>query len=340
MTIRIYDNKIEFQEGSNTYALIETDTGMLFTGNLYASKFESILQGTVSGYTSGGSTSTKNTDKIEKFSFASTTPATEVNNLSQPKNGSGGNSSGQFGYHAGGSDYLRSSSINMIEKFSFATSSDVRTVGNLAQSVYLNASQSSSDFGYVSAGNINSTESINTIQKFSFATDENAISVGNLTQSRTGIGNSSNEYGFSSGGCIGSINTTTTLTNTIDKFLFSSESNSFDVGDLSTLSFNGCGNSSETHGYISGSEKLSNYSKQIQKFSFSSNYNSVNTAELTSTRGGAGSSSRENGYVSGGMESITTSSNVIDKFSFITDSNSIDISNLSEQKGNVAGQQY
>jgi len=128
--------------------------------------------------------------------------------------------------------------------------------------------------------------------------------------------------------------------NVIDKFPFASDANATDVGDL-LLGLNGvAGQSSNTHGYVSGGQPSKNI---IQKFSFSVDGNSADVADLTLIREGAtGQSSSENGYTSGGFDDTFANPpygrDEIDKFPFSTDANATDVGNLTEIRGGVAGQ--
>ena len=76
----------------------ETDTGIEFTGQANTAGFVggSQAQGSVSGYTSGGTTGS-NVDTIDKYPFASDTPASDVGELTQGRYGGSGNQSGGNG---------------------------------------------------------------------------------------------------------------------------------------------------------------------------------------------------------------------------------------------------
>jgi hypothetical protein len=129
-------------------------------------------------------------------------------------------------------------------------------------------------------------------------------------------------YGYLSGGNDPSGNRTA-----IEKFPFSGNYSTADVGDLSTASSSSAGQSSFTNGYAS-------VATIIDKFPFASDSNAVDIGALSVSRGSlAGHSSSENGYSSGG----STVSNVIDKFPFASDANATDVGDLTVARSDVAG---
>ena len=136
-----------------------------------------IAVGSVSGYSSGGTTPDKNT--IDKFPFASDANATDVGDLTQERNNAAGQSSTASGYTSGGSV---GPSLNTIDKFPFASDGNATDVGDLTQARRSAAGQSSTASGYSSGGD----PAVNTIDKFPFASDGNATDVGDLTQARYG----------------------------------------------------------------------------------------------------------------------------------------------------------
>ena len=134
--------------------------------------------------------------------------------------------------------------------------------------------------------------------------------------------------------------------NTIDKFPFAVDSNSSDVGNLSSVrtSFSGPGQSSTTHGYVSGGyvpgAPGSGTVNTIDKFPFSTDTNATDIGDLSQARRFAvGQSSTTHGYTSGGNEPTpATKYNTIDKFPFASDTNATDVGDLSEVKGGPSGQ--
>jgi hypothetical protein len=141
-------------------------------------------------------------------------------------------------------------------------------------------------------------------------------------------------FGYVSGG---------SYKNVIQKFSFSSDGNSTDVGDL-TLARNGAGASSSVSGYTSGgySTASSSATNIIDKFSFSSDGNATDVGDLLSDliATGDGNSSADNGYVAGGNLGAPaySQSPTIQKFSFSADSNATDVGDLTISVQTSAGQ--
>jgi hypothetical protein len=283
------------------------------------------FQGSVSGYSSGGSPSEKNV--IEKFSFSADGNSTDVGDLTLGRRGLAGQSSSENGYSSGGA---APSNSNVIDKFPFAVDGNATDVGDLTQSRQQVAGQSSTTSGYTSGGGLGA---INIIDKFSFSADGNATDVGDLTQGRYGMGGqSSSENGYSSGG--------TAPVNIVDKFPFATDANATDTGDLTVSRGHSAGQSSETSGYTSGGfAPAPTYFNVIDKFPFASNANATDVGDLTQARNKTtGHSSTLSGYTSGG-EVAPGALNIIDKFPFAADANATDVGDLTAVKAHSAGQQ-
>ena len=175
----------------------------------------------------------------------------------------------------------------------------------------------------------------NVIDKFPFASDANATDVGDLTQARIRLtGQSSKNHGYASGGTGQPPYSNPYASNIIDKFSFSSDANATDVGDLTQGRKSIAGQSSSTHGYVSGGSHTTNdYNNVIDKFSVSSDGNATDVGDLTVARGGTGQSSTSDGYTSGASTPPTDPlSNVIDKFPFASDANATDYGDLTEAR--------
>lgn len=286
------------------------------------------FQGSVSGYTSGGSSPTGRVDTVDKFSFTSDGNASDVGNLTQSRNNIAGQSSSDNGYVSGGID--SPVIYNTIDKFPFSVDANATDVGDLTQARYGAAGQSSSTSGYSSGGRLPATF-YNTIDKFPFASDGNASDVGDLTVvTAAAAGQSSDISGYTSGGFTGG-----GYSNTIDKFPFASDANATDVGDMVAGLQYTAGQSSTISGYISASSSPTN-GNTITKFPFATDANATDVGDLTLARQGpAGQSSSSSGYASGG----SPNTNVIDKFPFSTDANATDVGDLTQVRGVPAGQQ-
>lgn len=234
------------------------------------------------------------------------------------------------GYSVGGF-----SSLNIIDKFPLSTDTNATDVGDLAVASYLHAGQSSSSHGYTAG-----TDYLggNSTQKFPFATDGNAVSVGSLTQARNAVtGQAYVVAGYTSGGSAPVV-PSPGVTNTIDKFPFSSDASSTDVGDLSQSRNNLTGQSSTTHGYSAGGFlSPATATNRIDRFPFATDANAATVGSLSQSRWGAsGQSSTTRGYTSGGRTPSYV--NTIDKFSFSSFSNATDVGNLLATGAASAGQ--
>lgn len=280
------------------------------------------FQGSVSGYTSGGSPSS---NVIDKFPFSTDGNASDVGDLTVARYQISGQSSTVSGYTSGGA-YGQGGS-NTIDKFPFATNANATDVGDTLQTyAYASAGQSSDSYGYISGPS-------NVIQKFPFSTDSNASDVGDLTQSRNeASGQSSSSNGYTSGG--------SPVVNTIDKFPFSSDSNATDVGDLTQSRSQSSGQSSSSSGYTSGGNTSPGYVDTIDKFSFSSDGNATDVGNLTGATLfiPAGQSSSESGYTSAGYIQGNIK-NRISKFSFASDGNASTVGTLTQGRDYTTGQQ-
>jgi hypothetical protein len=142
--------------------------------------------------------------------------------------------------------------------------------------------------------------------------------------------------GYASGG----VNPTPAVVNTIEKYSFTSDANATDVGDLLTTLRDPSGQSSSTHGYVTGGNNPA--TDVIQKYPFAVDANSADVGNLTQVRREmAGASSNANGYASGGNAPtpIGIENNIIDKFPFSVDANATDVGDLTVQRRYVqAGQ--
>ena len=163
------------------YTLTFTDEGFEFDGSILATEYETVppqAQGSISGYTSGGSPTPANyVNTIDKFPFAVDANATDVGDLTQANRSLAGQSSTESGYSSGG---FTPPYTNVIQKFPFAVDANATDVGDLTSDRGNGSGQSSTTFGYMSGG----FATLNNIDKFPFASDGNATDVGDLTQAR------------------------------------------------------------------------------------------------------------------------------------------------------------
>lgn len=346
MTIRIFDNRIDFDR----YSLVITPKGLTVNkvnsntpAFFIATSFEynnSPFQGTVAGYTSGGWTPAYNV--IDKFRFAIVNNATDVGDLTQARLLTSGQSSSISGYTSGG--YAPPATrINIIDKFPFAQNNNATDVGDLTAARYTNEGNSSNTSGYV-AGGLTASSMVTTIDKFPFANDINGSAVGNLSQARVyGSAQSSSIHGYVSGGSTGA--TVPTQVNTIDRFPFAADGTASDVGDLTAARALIAGVSSTTHGYSIGGGWVSTPVATIERFSFITNQNATAVGSLTFGRyGSSGQSGVAQGFVSGGFtQPPQTAQNSIERFPFDIGSTityfAVDVGDLTVARGYAAGTQ-
>ena len=139
---------------------------------------------TTHGYCSGGySDFVPQQNIIDRFSFASGGPASDVGDLtSTGRVDCAGVSSTTYGYTIGGyTPTAPAGPVDIIDRFQFAASSNASDVGDVAAPKAAMTGHSSTTHGYVSGG----STVVNTIQKFSFASGtQDAGDVGDLTVSK------------------------------------------------------------------------------------------------------------------------------------------------------------
>lgn len=176
-----------------------------------------------------------------------------------------------------------------------------------------------------------------TIDKFSFTSDGDATDVGDLTVGRRGAaGSSSSTHGYTSAGLAAGPGGPPEHSNVIDKFPFSADANATDVGDVVVGLDGPGGQSSETHGYVSGGygNPSTQNSDAISKFSFTIDGNTTDVGDLTQGRFTSGASSATHGYTMGGNPPTT---NIIDKFPFAADENATDVGDLTVARYYLTG---
>jgi len=317
------------------------------------------FQGLFSGYTAGGvappnPTSFSNPQginghrTIDKFPFASDANATDAGNLIAGTSGSSGQSSISHGYTSGGSVPVYSEGV--IYKFPFSNNAGSSSVGILAGLHPLETNtgkrrgmgHSSADTGYHSGGSYGPGIT-GRIVKFPFAHDTNSGIGGNLTSfgRERGAGLSSATDGYAAGGLSPPGPSRTTK---IDKFPFSTDANATTIGNLTVAKTDVTGQSSTTHGYVSGGNEAPPFNDTIttiEKFPFASDADATDIANLSASRAfSAGQSSISHGYTSGGhSESLTSYTNIIDKFPFSSDANATDVGDISKHRSESTGHQ-
>ena len=217
-------------------------------GDLVEGRFEGASgnQSLTHGYKCGGrdNVPTGNVlDTIERYPFSSDTNASDVGELTfarrQPATGC--TSSENHGYTVSGRNTPGPTVYNVIDKFPFSASTNATDVGDLTQAGHSASTSVSQTHGYAAGRRLSPSSVSNVIDKFSFATDANATDVGDLlsTSNAQGAGISSSGHGYMAGGTVAP---TTGFNNVIQKYPFSSDANSSDVGDTIATIRNACGN--------------------------------------------------------------------------------------------------
>ena len=343
--IIFYDSAGVLPTGTDWIGTIATTSdGTLYVYDQYDGWISSmqrspfVYQGETYGYASAGQgTPNQNFGKrVEQITFASDGNSTNVGNWNPSISLTGG-----VGVSSRVAAYMLGyySSSKDVWKMPFASTSNATSSGlhgEMLTSGGRGAGTNNEFYGFKSGGRqYTPTVFINNIEKYTFSTETDATDVGDLT--RIVIypsGQSSETHGYSSGG------QSTTSPGTIyqaiiDKFPFSADGNATDVGDLIRSTVAPLGQSSTTHGYISGGfdPGLGQFN-EIQKFPFISDANTTDVGDLTEAgSAGQGLSSTTHGYRTGGYGTTPpVYRNIIEKFSFTADGNATDVGDLSITK--------
>ena len=224
------------------------------------------------GYAVGGDQiSVGNTNKVEKFSFATLTDAAATTDLDTAQFELASTHTVTVGYTMNGGTPA-SPSGNVIQKYDMTSDTPSTLTATMVESIAWATGHGSATHGYTSGGQPASTQ----IAKFAFASEStNATDVGDLTTGhRAGSGHSSETHGYNAGH---------TSSNAIDKFPFAADGNGTDVGDLTQGRYFGAsaGAQSTTHAYCAGGGWPAR--NVIDKFSFASDGNATDVGDVSST---------------------------------------------------------
>ena len=231
------------------------------------------------------------------------------------------------GYAAGGRNPGNSAAPTTIDKYSLASDANATDVGDNPSPIYGGQGVYSDTHGYVAGDN-----SDNSIWKYAFASDGNSSDTTyditkTAPQAAYGAGITSETHGYTAGGAASHPN----AVNIIDRFPFSAEANSTDVGDLLIAANYVAGNNSADNGYTHGGQELTpspnTPSNVIQKFPFASA--TTNTTDVGDLLTAAlfrdhNASSEDHGYAFG----RSPATNVIEKYAFATDGNATDVGDM------------
>jgi hypothetical protein len=254
---------------------LASSSNAAYSGNLLAKRSHaSGLSSTTAAYLVGGYRQPTSYDTVEKFPFATGGNTTGVTDMSATQAGFKSSSlhSNAAGYVAGYSNPDNAS----IYKFTYASETDSLETQTLSGPLARATGSSSADAGYVMGGVPTPTGGTN-IAKFLFSSGAVSTSGQLLSTIYDGSGTASSTHAYHAGGAPGD-------TNVIQKFPFSSDGNTTDVGDLTTgrAPKNSAGAQSATHGYTSGGYVYPGSAGGIiDRFPFSSDGNASDVGDLT-----------------------------------------------------------
>jgi len=286
--------------------------------------------GTQYGYSYGGNGNAN----INRWSLTSDGNATDVGDQSVQRQSYSASSSATYGYCHGGAG-----PSNVIDKFQFTVGGTMTDVGNLTAARTYPSGMTSNGYGWAAGG----AGYLNVIERYSHTSDGNSTDWADLFTGTSAASNgvSATDYGYTAGGAAPGTNT-----NTIQKFVFATQTNGTDVGDLLYIVSQSGATSSSTHGYIMGGNQAPT-TNTIQKFPYASDSNSTDVGDIFSDNGKGiflpgNASSTTYGYRAGGDDVAGgTAVNVIDKHSFTTDGNATDVGNLAHVQNYMGqGSQY
>jgi len=169
-----------------------------------------------------------NCTQIDRYSFTSTSTATDWGDTTTAGGYSSGASSSTHGYRVGGNTSNDGPGSTTIDRFSMSSSGDATDVGDLSGTQAFGCCCTSSTTHGIKHGGWSSWGSSysNIMERFSFASSANGVDWGDLTVGRVFVApHSGVDYGFVSSGKGGN--------NVIDRHSYSSSGNATDWGDLS-----------------------------------------------------------------------------------------------------------
>ena len=185
---------------------------------------------------------------IQRFPFSTDSNSTITGYLTYGgAQFSGGCSSFTHGHTVGGqpTDLWGGTRNNTwVDRFPFAVESPASLILNLEGGRYQGPSSSSSSSHGYAAGSMYPGGYYSRISKFSFATTATAVVIGSLVggyRTRFSTGNSSVNHGHACGGRQNYFTPGQPVTNNIERYPFSSDTNASDIADLSRLCQSGTG---------------------------------------------------------------------------------------------------
>ena len=188
-------------------------------------------------------------------------------------------------------------------------------------------------YGYNMGGTTSGVPGSNVnVEKFSFTSDGNSSDVADLAQACHYNSTSCNTgtAGYVKGGVS---YPPAADEGDIQKFIFSSEANCTDVGDLLLDGEGRSGSSSATHGYTAAGTTTGGglpYQDSIEKFSYSAEGTSIDVGNILAVAyvDGSGANSLTYGYVMGGYTYVSPGTlgyiDMIQRYSYSSDGNAVD----------------
>ena len=349
----------ELNDLNKIAAAINDDADFFNTVKKYTLQYapKSVIQGHTSGFLHGGqdlsSISGSSTNRIDSFPFASDANTTNEGTFGF-KTGYAGSfvdPSGNY-FVAGGETNPTSISGSPPTGFhSTIYRKNSGDVGDLSTAkAYVSSSQSSTH-GYISGGATPPSNAIRTIEKVQMTTPFVVSTVGDLSEQKYyGAGCSSSHCGYETGGINPGATPPPSNLNTIERFPFAVDTYSSDIADLTGGRYGHAGNSSDTHGYMSGGSIgpdhpsgntpwSSNTSRE--KFAFANNNNAADVGDLASAfdRRATGVNSDVSGYTAGST-GTNVSTDHVQKFRFASDTDtSTNVGNMSLRRKGMTGWQ-
>ena len=182
----------------------------------------------------------------------------------------------------------------------------------------------------------------NDIERFSFSSDGDSTDVANLNV-HVRYNHSACNTG-TAGYCLGGHQIPSSpyaagAKTEIQKFIFATEANATDVGDVTIAGESVGGASSSTHGYSVGGSTSGTggqpYVDTIEKFSYAAEGTMIDVGNLIAPASmhGCGMNSATHGYGAGGGTAAGWGYNVIQRWSFSADGHATDVADLTQARG-------
>ena len=293
-----------------------------------------IYQGTLAGYTGGGSIgsgASNNTSSIDKYSLVSASTSGNVANLTYSKADTIGSCGETHAYWV-----TQHVALGLpIERTSYASdthdSSPTALVSSGGSTIKGAVGEwSSPGYGYV-VGGWRGTANSNAVDKYSTVNDTNSTVSGNLSENKGNASTSTDgSYGYAAGGSL----TPAGASIRIERMSWATEVNSGDIGSL--ISGGHCvgGISSLTHGYVNSASDINSgvIYTYFQKFAFASDSITTSTAATLANGRGVNSvaSSVTAGFMAKGANSSNSQTNEVKTFLFASDTTITDVGTLSQ----------